>query len=102
MLIIKCSPLLDDICYSNFFSEKNIVIKITENNCSKALYPTAYTNTKPSFTVSTGSVTHIPRGPGRLKGNSIWTQNSFAPGYKVWGGFVAFVLKTGCDLSARG
>lgn len=99
MLIIKCSPLLDDICYSTFFSEKNIVIKITENNCSKALYPTAYTNTKPSFTVSTGSVTHIPRGPGRLKGNSIWTQNSWVQGL---GSFVAFVLKTGCDLSARG
>lgn len=31
MMLIKCSPLLDDICYSNFFSAKNIAIKITEN-----------------------------------------------------------------------
>lgn len=79
---MKCSPLLDDICYSTFFSEKNIAIKITENTVLRHYLP-QHTNTKPSPAGSSGGFTHTPPRPASVKSSSTWPPSSFAPGYRV-------------------
>lgn len=92
MLPIKCSPLLDDICYSNFFSAKNILIQITENVALSHYYNPQHTPRQSHH--SQWILLGCTHGPGRLKISSIWTQ---LPLLWAQGSFPPLLyLRTGC------